>query len=350
MNIDQITIDNDAELEIEKLAMNKEKPSLVFDKFHHYHTAMFMQSRIDQGLSTITKKVSIGINIYKFIDAIKQDFLISHSNERYIGKIAVSNDGNIFILMEEDNNTTNLEISGSSDSVEHYVQEFESKFPTGQTFIDWVYDPQYLESIRMPLDVDNMPIDDMYPFLENESLQAYFDRFMDSKASILILTGLPGTGKTTMIRGLLDHTKQSATLAYSEKIISKDSFFVEWFRSENSIMVLEDADQLIIPRKDGNELMSRFLNVGDGLMSMKNKKIIFTTNLPSIASSDSALTRPGRCFDIIEFGKLNRQQAKKVCDAKGLALPNGDAFTLAELFEQDRKSVKIQNKRGFGFI
>ena len=96
--------------------------------------------------------------------------------------------------------------------------------------------------------------------------------------------------------------------------------------------------------------MSRFLNVGDGLMSMKNKKIIFTTNLPSIASIDSALTRPGRCFDIIEFGKLNRQQAKKVCDAKGLALPNGDAFTLAELFEQDRKSVKIQNKRGFGFI
>jgi ATP-dependent 26S proteasome regulatory subunit len=48
-------------------------------------------------------------------------------------------------------------------------------------------------------------------------------------------------------------------------------------------------------------MMHRFLNVGDGLVTTKGKKLIFSTNLPSIRDVDSALVRPGRCFDILNF-------------------------------------------------
>lgn len=45
----------------------------------------------------------------------------------------------------------------------------------------------------------NSPFDEMYPWLEDETLTDYYHRFMNSKSNILILIGVPGTGKTTAI-------------------------------------------------------------------------------------------------------------------------------------------------------
>src|SRR3712207_7327386 len=55
--------------------------------------------------------------------------------------------------------------------------------------------------------------------------------------------------------------------------------------------VLEDADNFLRPRKEGNSMMHRFLNVGDGLVTMSHKKMIFSTNLPSVKEVDPALDR-----------------------------------------------------------
>jgi ATP-dependent 26S proteasome regulatory subunit len=62
-------------------------------------------------------------------------------------------------------------------------------------------------------------------------------------------------------------------------------------------------------------MMHRFLNVGDGLVTTKGKKMIFSTNLPSIRDIDSALVRPGRCFDIVTFAPLEVSEAQALADA-----------------------------------
>lgn len=159
---------------------------------------------------------------------------------------------------------------------------------------------------------------------------------------------------TTFIRGLLSHTKQSAILAYNPKIIENDSFFVQWLESTDMFMILEDADNLITPRKDGNDVMSKFLNIGDGLMSFKNKKIVFSTNLPSVASIDPALTRAGRCFDIVQFDYLSREQAQRLADVVQLPLADGNQFTVSDVFSASRNEVKFAKdaklNRGFGFV
>ena len=149
-------------------------------------------------------------------------------------------------------------------------------------------------SVNVPLNIDRLPVAEMYPFLNGGSLEDYYDRYMDSNANILLLIGPPGTGKTTFIRGLLAHTQSSAVVTYDAAILEKDFLFARFIESDESVMVLEDSDAFLKPRSDGNTMMHRFLNVGDGLVTTKGKKLIFSTNLPSIRDIDDALVRPGR--------------------------------------------------------
>jgi len=327
-----------------------EKFNLVFDSYDDYLLAEFIDARKTAECSTITKAISLGVKVDDFLEAIRLDFLLQVSENRTIGKTAIRNDNEIFLAVEGDNNNTKLKISGGQTQVDQYIEIVEKQFPHNPCFVNWVYDPQYFEKISMPLNTENMPLACMYPFLEGEALASYYDRFLDSSANILILIGKPGTGKTTFIRGMLAHHKKSATLSYNPKVIAQDSFFVDWYSSSDDFMILEDSDTLLMPRAEGNDMMSRFLNLGDGLMSLKNKKLVFSTNLPHIADIDSALTRPGRCFDIIEFDSLNREQASKVAAETNVELPDGNDLTLSEIFASKRNNAKYGSKRKFGFV
>ena len=190
----------------------------------------------------------------------------------------------------------------------------------------------------------------MYPFLE-EPLTEYYDRYMQSNANILLLIGPPGTGKTTFIRGLLSHTNSSAIVTYDATILEKDYVFAKFIEDETDVMVLEDSDTFLKARSDGNTMMHRFLNVGDGLVTTKGKKLIFSTNLPSISDIDPALIRPGRCFDILSFNLLKREEAQLLADKVGATLEGDkDSYSIAEVFNKKIESVKnrqIGTKMGF---
>ena len=190
----------------------------------------------------------------------------------------------------------------------------------------------------------------MYPFLD-EPLTEYYDRYMQSNANILLLIGPPGTGKTTFIRGLLSHTNSSAIVTYDATILEKDYVFAKFIEDETDVMVLEDSDTFLKARSDGNTMMHRFLNVGDGLVTTKGKKLIFSTNLPSISDIDPALIRPGRCFDILSFNLLKREEAQLLADKVGATLEGDkDSYSIAEVFNKKIESVKnrqIGTKMGF---
>jgi ATP-dependent 26S proteasome regulatory subunit len=125
--------------------------------------------------------------------------------------------------------------------------------------------------------------------------------------------------------------------------LNSDRIFANFIDSdETNILVLEDSDVLLSSRENGNNMMHRFLNLGDGLISASNKKIIFSTNLPSIRDIDSALLRPGRCYDVCRFGLLNREQAELI--RGGEIKKEGDKFTLAEIFH-DGSSYEVEPMR-----
>lgn len=197
---------------------------------------------------------------------------------------------------------------------------------------------------------EDLPFTEMYPFIKEGTLGDLYEDFFDDSSNILILKGPAGTGKTSFIRGMLFHLGKSAFITYDEELANSDQLFERFFDSDEEFIVFEDADAFLTSRTDGNRSMHRFLNMGDGLISRPNKKIIFTTNIESISDIDSALTRPGRCYDIIEFEPLTVEQAKVVAQMSGkdLDVPQSKV-TVAEIFNS-QKYRKDKKKSRIGFI
>ena len=90
--------------------------------------------------------------------------------------------------------------------------------------------------------------------------------------------------------------------------------------------------------------MHKFLNVGDGLVTTRNKKLIFSTNLPSVSDIDPALIRPGRCYDILHFGELNQEQAEKLATRCGVTIEGKkDKWSIADVFyNQNTNQSKVK--------
>jgi len=248
-------------------------------------------------------------------------------------------------------NSVTIKLYGDSEWVDNFYDEISKKFIIANCSVEWIYAGDG-SSVTIPLLGDKLPISEMYPFLEGETVEQYYDRYLQSDASILLLIGPPGTGKTTFIRGLLHYSGKNAIVTYDEAILQKDYVFARFIEDDSGVMVLEDSDNFLKSRRDGNSMMHRFLNVGDGLITVKNKKLVFSTNLPSINDIDPALIRPGRCFDIINFSNYTLDQAKalaKKLDIDFKEEDNKKEYSLAELFHQQRTFKKIESRR-LGFI
>lgn len=187
----------------------------------------------------------------------------------------------------------------------------------------------------------------IYPFVPG-GVKNYVDGFLNSDASIIILIGEPGTGKTNFIRYMLYQMEKEVFLSYDENILKKDDIFISFVADSNAgAFVIEDADLLLKSRKVGNDIMSKLLNVGDGLIRLNGKKLIFSTNLESVSDIDPAIMRPGRCYDALKFRKLTLKEANAVCDDYSLEnLVENKDYTLAEIFTRRKKTYE----RKFGFV
>jgi ATP-dependent 26S proteasome regulatory subunit len=154
---------------------------------------------------------------------------------------------------------------------------------------------------------------------------------------------------------MLQHTESSAIVSYDAAVLEKDYVFAQFIEGDKSMMVLEDADMFLKARKEGNTMMHKFLNVGDGLVTTRNKKLIFSTNLPSISDIDPALIRPGRCYDILSFEELNQEQAEKLAKRVGVELTEErNKWSIADVFfnmnthQFKNKALKsVEKKMGF---
>lgn len=262
----------------------------------------------------------------------------------------VSDEGlGCYIMVTDEDGNNAMTFYGNHSVIDPMIEDFKQFFAVTSSYVSWVYDQQYLSTMKIPLSSDRLPKTSFYPFLNGESLDDYYKRFIESDASILLLYGNPGGGKSSFIKGLIVSTGQNAMVTYHHKLLENDELFGNWYQSPENLLVIEDADTMLAPRADGNTMMDRFLNIGDGLVTMKKKKMIFSTNLPNTSSIDEALLRPGRCHDILQFGSLTFDQAKQVARECGVAGPTEDKnYTIAEIFS-DSKTRKSPKKQSFGF-
>lgn len=187
-----------------------------------------------------------------------------------------------------------------------------------------------------------------YPWLTNGP-NGFLQEYLDANSTILFMMGPAGTGKTSLIRYFLYHWGLSAMVTYEDALLNSDAMFVEFMTSATeNVLVIEDADLMLGSREHhGNKLISRFLNVSDGIIKFPGKKIIFTTNLGDFSNVDPALIRPGRCFGALNFRALTFHEQVAAARVAGIAPPTAHVErTLAELFNEQGDSVALR-KIGF---
>jgi hypothetical protein len=336
--------------------MNNQTDNKIFlgvNDFDDLITSEILKRRVDATQRTLHRDTTVLANRRTWANWVEQNFdgdlIVQGGSSSGFIVIEATNE---YITYSVSSNSTNVRAYGSQEFVTEIIEMVEDAFSVVTSHIEWVYGSDG-HSVSVPLNRDRLPVAEMYPFLNGESLESYYDRYMNSSANILLLIGPPGTGKTTFIRGLLSHRNASAIVSYDSQILEKDGFFARFIEDDTEIMVLEDSDAFLKSRSDGNTMMHRFLNVGDGLVTTRGKKMIFSTNLPSIRDVDSALVRPGRCFDIVTFDQLDTAQAKVLADKLGVAAPTDSAngkYSIAEIFNKQSDGVKnSKNSRKVGF-
>jgi len=209
-----------------------------------------------------------------------------------------------------------------------------------KTIITWFYkNSGALSSVDFEIDAPPPLHEEFYPYIPGGPT-AYFENYFKSSASILVLIGEPGTGKTSLIRDTIYKRKLHAAVTFDEEVMAEESYFVNYASSDDhDIMIVEDADLLLSSRQsDQNKLMNKLLNISDGLIKLDRKKIIFSTNLSNVNKIDPALIRPGRCFDILRFRTLTAPEAAVAAAKVNVELqPNKKEYTLAEIFHASRK-------------
>lgn len=339
------------EAPLHKITQTPDKTFLGVSNTTDLITSDLIHQRVHNGDHTFHRELTVLSHRPQWMSWMEQQYaegLITESGAHH-GWVLVNSDTRDFLTYRISSDSVIISLYGGSHFIKSVMQLIESSFEVVTAHIEWVYTTDG-SSINVPLSRNNLPVEEMYPFLNGETLDSYYARYMNSSSNILLLIGPPGTGKTTFIRGLLASTSSSALVTYDTTILEKDYVFAQFMDGDASVMVLEDSDNFLKSRSDGNSMMHRFLNVGDGLVTTRNKKLIFSTNLPSVRDIDPALIRPGRCFDIVTFDRLSQDDAEVLAAKMGVELTETrNDWTIAEVFNQQRTTSK-PNSQKVGFV
>lgn len=196
-------------------------------------------------------------------------------------------------------------------------------------------------------------------------------RSKDPCGRLIMLAGPPGTGKSYLVRSLINDINATFVLVGASLVgeISGPEILPVLLQASDSdgspvsesetketrpvVLILEDADGALIKRELGNvDRISDVLNLGDGLLGeLVDVRIIATTNADKI-DLDPAIIRPGRMCRHTEFEALTSITARNLFKKlTGNTPPVINApRTLAEVYRMARQDgwVPPGKKEHFG--
>ena len=170
----------------------------------------------------------------------------------------------------------------------------------------------------------------------------------DNRAGLIMLYGKPGTGKTSIVKSLINDNRETNFIFVDTSVCESisDGLFLEFLQeNKNAVIVFEDCEKLLSSRENGgNESIGTILNLTDGIIAESMKiKFICTFNC-QLDKVDEALLRKGRLSLKYEFKELSIEKTRAIYpDAK-------EPMTLADAHNAYKKndfSEKKHRKIGF---
>jgi hypothetical protein len=156
------------------------------------------------------------------------------------------------------------------------------------------------------------------------------------KSNLVILSGIPGVGKTYFCRYLTSKLKKNIIFISPDMVesITDPAFIPFLMKNNDSILIIEDAEPALEKRTSGgrSSAVSNVLNLTDGLLSdCLNISIIATFNTTK-KTIDEALLRKGRLLMNYRFEKLSVEKSKALLKKLGNDVDVKEPMTLANIY------------------
>lgn len=156
---------------------------------------------------------------------------------------------------------------------------------------------------------------------------------------------------TTYLRYLIGKTKKRV-LFLSPNVagnLMNPDFLDMLIDNPNTILVIEDAENIIMDRRNSSSAVSNLLNISDGLLAdFLNVQLICTFN-SSLTLIDSALLRQGRLIAKYEFGKLGIEKGQRLSNHLGFDKTIDRPMTVAEISAQNEPFFETKQVNVIGF-
>lgn len=176
-------------------------------------------------------------------------------------------------------------------------------------------------------DYDFEPLDIKMPKIDlalnyGENFTKIYDKIVhklnNNNKGLYMFHGEPGTGKSSFIKYLTKQVNKDFIFipsSFIDKFISDPDIFSILLRKKKSVIILEDAEKILISRdREENQNISTLLNISDGILSdILELSVILTYNCDD-TKIDKALKRKGRTMVDYVFNKLTMDESKKLAE------------------------------------
>ncbi|MFZ4696256.1 MAG: AAA family ATPase [Verrucomicrobiia bacterium] len=241
--------------------------------------------------------------------------------------------------------------SGSKHQVQFHLIQSRNGFPCARKVSG--FKPFALDATDLALHYGRD-----FPFWE----EGFVRQLRSEMMGAVILTGDPGTGKTSFIRHLIHKLRRSHRFYYipveTYPMVCRPGMVEFWLNQQEDhprtrlVLILEDAESLLMTRGPDNVgSVSNILNTADGLLGESLRLQLICTINCKVDQLDPAVLRVGRLIGRREFRRLEREDALKLAAAKGLTLPHQQDYSLAEVYAAARPQIEAmeRDRLGFGF-
>lgn len=291
---------------------------------------------------------------------------VNDKNKEFVEAVAYEHGENLYII--------DREYDGEDDSyylsVSIYYQNFETISEMVEKIKKFVNVPKFESKIHLIVKARyggftlsdfnvkkvKLDVETNYGKEFSKKNDVIMNALKDSeRTGLVMLHGLPGTGKSTYIKYLTNKVKKKFIFFPSNMAeeLTLPSFIDFMINQKDSILVIEDAEKLIKSRDEfASNAISNLLNVTDGILGDIMKIKIIATHNTKRDKIDEALLRKGRLIAEHEFDKLPKENVENLFKKLKIDYKPEDIvpMTLADVYnfkEQLLISSAPKNKIGF---